>query len=182
MRYMRSRLSRACILALALASGAAGLGAQAIEVLESSGYAEVLLPDIGWRQAVVGRQVGAGSVLTSWLGARAKFEYQGGLLELGPLSRLRVLALAVEPASARLSLAEGRLSIDTKGTAFELEYRGMTIKVESGSIALSGGLLSVASGSATLSGYDSAPLILSAGERLSLLDRESGPVFKTDRR
>ena len=175
MRHSRSRRARICILALVLAAGAACLAAQAIEVLESSGYAETLLPDIGWRQAVVGRQLPAGSALTSWLGARAKLDYRGSLLELGPLSLLRVLDL--QPASARLSLSEGGLSIDAKDTAFELEYRGMTVRVESGSIALEGGLLSVASGSASVSGYLKDVVVLPSGARMNLLERAPGPVF-----
>jgi|GEM_PF-2567668 len=168
------------ILALACASLAPALAGQAIEIASSEGYAEALVPSSGWRQAVVGRQLPEGSVLTTWIGARATMDYQGNSLELGSLGRLKIEAL--EPESVRLTLTEGSLTIRAASSAFEVEYRGARISVREGEIALSDGVLSVVEGKASVEGYSAAPLEIVAGGRLALLDRATGPVFKGDRR
>lgn len=165
------RLLAAAIAAL-IAQAAA---AQAIEVSSSKGYAESLVPAIGWRQAVVGRQLPEGSVVATWTGADAEMGYLGARISLGPLGRLEIVSVGAD--SVGLRLTEGSLAIAASGLRFGIEYRGVRISLEDGEIVLADGTLMVKSGIATVEGYASDPVIVSTGKPLELLGRKTGPVL-----
>ncbi|HVO39865.1 MAG TPA: hypothetical protein VMV03_12625, partial [Spirochaetia bacterium] len=149
MRAVTSALPRRGFLFAVLVAGGlallpAAVFAQAFEVQASSGYVEALLPSLGWRQAVVGRQVPAGSVVTAWQDARMEMDYQGDSLTVGALSHVRIQAL--EPALVRLSLTSGSLTIKATTATFEVAFRGAAVQVEKGAATLTNGLLTAASG------------------------------------
>jgi len=167
-------------IAVLLVAAAASLAAQAspvpaFEVQQSSGFVEALLPDLGWRQAVIGRQLPAGSVVTSWIDAEATLGYGDSVLTLEPLSHLGVLAVGSD--RVRISLLAGGVKVQTATLACELEFRGMVIRVENAAVILSDGTLSVQAGSVTVSGARDAPMPVSAGSSILLLSSPEGPVF-----
>jgi hypothetical protein len=167
-------------LVLLMAAAAAALSAQAadvqlMEVQQSSGFVEVLLPEVGWRQAVIGRQVPAGSVLTSWTEASAKVGYGDSIVTIDQLSHVKILSLT--GPLIRLSVEAGGIEIETPTAAFEIEYRGMVVRIEKGKAVLSDGSLTVQSGSVVVSGARRDPLPVAAGTTFSLLSPLAGPVF-----
>jgi hypothetical protein len=168
------------LFALLLAAVASTLSAQAtdvqlMEVQQSSGFVEVLLPDLGWRQAVIGRQVPAGSVMTSWIDASAKVSYGDSLVTLEQLSHVKVLSIT--SSLIRLSLESGGIEIETPTAACEIEFRGMVIHVAKGKATLSDGSLAVQSGSVVVDGARREALPVPAGTTVSLLSPPAGPVF-----
>jgi hypothetical protein len=171
--------------ALLLAAVAATLSAQAtdaqlMEVQQSSGFVEVLLPDLGWRQAVIGRQVPAGSVITSWTDASAKVGYGDSLVSLEQLSHLKVLSIS--SSLIRFSLESGGIVVETPTSACEIEFRGMVVRIENGSATLNDGSLAVRSGSVVVNGAGRGPLPVAAGATISLLSPPAGPVFGSTHR
>jgi hypothetical protein len=166
---------RRLFLAALAALLAQSLAALSIEVSSSAGYAESLVPSVGWRQAVVGRQLPEGSVVAAWKGARAEMDYLGSRISLGSLGHLEVLSIG--PESVGLRLTEGSLSVTAAGLRFTIEYRGFRISLEGGELSLADGILAVASGSVAVEGYSSRPLALATGSRLDLLARVTGPVL-----
>lgn len=163
------------VLAFALAWASAAASAQVLEVLESRGFAETRIPAVGWRQAVVGRQLPEGSTATTWLAARAVLAFPGVRLELGELTHLRVLAL--ESGAVRLSLTAGSLVLESEGTRLEVEFGGAVLRLENGTAEISGDVLKLISGTAVLSGAGPSPRILEAGTVLRLSERRIGSVF-----
>jgi hypothetical protein len=165
---------RTFLLVLLIASCPA-LFAQTLEVQESSGYVETLLPSVGWRQAVVGRQLPEGAVLTAWLDASARIDFQGDTLAVGPLSR--VMVRSIQPGLVRLSMAAGSVRITAESAAFEVECRGFLIRVEKGAFSLENGVLRPSSGVVTVSEPGSPLRSLGPGETFDLLARKTGPVL-----
>ena len=160
-------------------AGLASLGAQEQQVLEvqqSSGFVEALIANLGWRQAVIGRPLPAGSVVTSWLHASAKMGYRDSLVALEPLTHATVLE--VGPDLLRLSVESGGIRIDCPTTACELEFRGMIIRVEKGSAVLSDGVLRAEAGKVTVNGAQDGPLAVPPGTSRDLLTPMEGPVFR----
>jgi hypothetical protein len=146
-----------------------------MEVLQSSGFVEVLLPDLGWRQAVIGRQVPAGSVMTSWIDANASIGYGDSVVALEPFSHVTVVSLS--SALVRMSLESGGIGIKTPTIACEIAFRGMVVRIEKGAATLSDATLKVTEGSAVVTGAGSQPIAVAAGKAISLLATPSGPVF-----
>ena len=177
MRCFRPR--RLCgLLAVVLLSGASPLlESQALEVEQSSGFVEALLPDLGWRQAVLGRQLPADAVVTSWLGASARLTFGGSVFTLGPFSHLRIVS--VEKDLVRLSLEAGTITVEPSAQACEITFRGLTVRTEQGSVTLTDGVLSVKAGTALLTGAQDQPLTFGPGSTVSLLHHAAGPVFKS---
>ncbi len=169
------------MLVLALLAGATSLvEGQALEVQQSSGFVETLLPDLGWRQAVLGRQLPPDAVVTSWLGASARLTYGGSVVTLGPLSHLRILSVGKD--LVRLSLEAGTVTVESSTPACEIEFRGLMVRMEQGNVTLTDGVLSVKAGTASLQGAQDKPLTFGPGSTFSLLTRSTGPVFKGDYR
>ena len=175
MRYAAGHLG--WMLAIVLFAGASSiLECQALEVQQSSGFVEVLLPDLGWRQAVLGRQLPPEAVVTSWLGASARLSYGGSVVTLGPLSHLRILSVTRELVG--LSLQAGTMTVESSTPACEIEFRGLTVRLEQGSVSLTDGILRVLTGTAVVKGAQDQPLTFGQGSIFSLLMQPSGPVFK----
>ncbi len=171
---IRAAFRCAALAAAYLALGPSVFG-QAPEVLESSGYVEVQLPTVGWRQAVVGRQLPAGSVVTAWRDARATIDYGGDTVTVGPLTHLKVQA--VDGPRVQLALTEGSITVAAAAAEFEVVYRGIQVHVEKGAFSLVDGSLAVASGQVTVTEPGAKARTVAAGSRLQLLQRRSGPVF-----
>jgi hypothetical protein len=168
------------IIALVLLGAASSLGAQAaaapaFEVQESSGFVEALLPDLGWRQAVIGRQLPAGAVVTAWTDARATLGFGETVLALEPFSHLGVVSLGND--LARVSLLSGGLKVQTASVPCEVEFRGMVIRIEKGTAVLSNERLSVQDGTVTVTGAQDKPLPVPAGASIILISGSEGPVF-----
>jgi hypothetical protein len=168
------------VIAMILLGAASSLGAQAaaapgFEVQESSGFVEALLPELGWRQAVIGRQLPAGAVVTAWTDARATIGYGDSVLTLEPFSHLGVLAVGND--LVRVSLLSGGVKVQTASLACEVEFRGMVIRIEKGTAVLSDEALSVQDGTVTVTGAQDKPIIVPAGTSLLLITRPEGPVF-----
>ncbi|TVR31952.1 MAG: hypothetical protein EA404_08795 [Spirochaetaceae bacterium] len=62
----------------------------AFEVIASSGQTEVLIPGQGWRRAVVGRLIPAGSIVTTWVDADATIGVSGVEVQISPLTHLTI--------------------------------------------------------------------------------------------
>ena len=162
--------------AFAFLAAAGHLAAQSLEVLESSGFVEVKLASVGWRQAVVGRQVPAGSTLTAWLDAAAKLQYAGSTMTMTPLTHARIISIA--DGVVTVELLAGGISFESEGNAvFEIRVRGMTLRVEGGAADITVSEVLVKSGTAMLSGAQDAPVSIPAGTAVSLVERAKGPVF-----
>ena len=155
---------------------AAALHAQALEVQESSGTVEAFLPDLGWRQAVVGRPLPADSVLTSWVGSKARVGFADSTCTVDALTDVRVQA--VSDQLVRLSLLAGGITVQTGAVPYEIEFRGVTVRVEGGEASLSDGVLTLRSGTSVVTGAGGTPLPLKPGAVLDLLSRNEGPVFR----
>jgi hypothetical protein len=173
-------VKRYAVIAFLLTAAAASLAAQAapvsaFEVQQSSGFVEALLPDLGWRQAVIGRQLPAGSVVTSWIDAAATLAFGDAVLTLEPLSHLGVVAVGSDVV--RVSLISGGVKVQTAAVACELEFRGFVIRVEHATVVLSDETLRVEAGSAIVNGARSGPMPVPAGSSLLLLSPPEGPVF-----
>jgi hypothetical protein len=159
----------------ASAQAAAGQAAPAFEVQESSGFVEALLPDLGWRQAVIGRQLPAGSVVTSWIDARATLSYGDSVLTLEPFTHLGFAAIGNDVV--RLTLLAGGLKVTTAALACEVEYRGMVVRIEKGTATISDATVSVQEGTVTVTGAQDKPMTVAAGSTIGLTARQEGPVF-----
>ncbi|HYW83469.1 MAG TPA: hypothetical protein VFB30_09455, partial [Spirochaetia bacterium] len=60
----------------------------------------------------------------------------------------------------------------------EIEFRGLTVRLEQGSVSLTDGVLKVLTGTAVVKGAQDQPLTFGPGSTFSLLAQPSGPVFK----
>jgi hypothetical protein len=168
------------VIAMILLRAASSLGAQAaaapgFEVQESSGFVEALLPELGWRQAVIGRQLPAGAVVTAWIDARATIGYGDSVLTLEPFSHLGVVAVGND--LVRVALLSGGVKVQTATLACEVEFRGLVIRVEKGTAILSDETLSVQDGTVTVTGAQDKPIAVPAGTSILLITRPEGPVF-----
>jgi hypothetical protein len=166
------------VIASLLAAASSSLSAQQqyLEVQQSTGFVEAFLADLGWRQAVVGRQLPAGAVVTSWIGATARMSYGDSLVTVSQLTHLTVLA--VGPEAVRLSVESGGLSVDSANLVYEIEFRGLVVRVTKGTIAFNDGTLSVQSGNVEVVGAQERPVMVPAGTSLDLISSPTGPVFK----
>ncbi len=173
-------MKKPALIALVLLACASALSAQAapvpaLEVQQSKGFVEALLPDLGWRQAVIGRQLPTGSVVTSWIDAGATLGFGDSVLTLEPLSDLGVLA--VGSANVRVSLLSGGVTVKTGAVVCELEFRRMVIRVEKATVVLRDGNLIVQEGNVMVSGAQDKPMPIAAGRSILLLSSPEGPVF-----
>jgi hypothetical protein len=173
-------VKRHAVAALLFVAVAAALAAQAspvpaFEVQQSSGFVEALLPDLGWRQAVIGRQLPAGSVITSWIDAAATLAFADTVLTLEPMSHLGVAAVGSD--LVRLSMASGGVKVQTAAVVVELEVRGFVIHIENATAVLSDGTLRVEAGTVVVNGAQNGPMPVAAGSSIQLLASPEGPVF-----
>ena len=151
---------------------------EVIEVEQSSGFVEALLANLGWRAAVVGRQLPPASVLTSWVGATAKLSYADSIITVGQLTHLTVLELGT--GLVRISLEAGDIRVDTSTVTYELQFRDFAVRIEKGAVILSDGILTVESGSVQLNAAQNGPMRVVPGSPMDLLSSAQGPVFLQD--
>jgi len=148
---------------------------QALEVQQSNGFVEALLQNLGWRQAVIGRQLPAGAVLTSWVDASAKLGYGDSVVSVEQLTHLTVLDLGT--GLVRLSLESGGIRVETAAIVFEVQFHGVVIKIEKGVAVLNDGILKVEAGNVTVIGAQDSPLVIPVGSSVSLISSPEGPLF-----
>ncbi len=173
-------MKRHAAIALLLAGACGYLSAQAatvpaLEVQQSSGFVEALLPDLGWRQAVIGRQLPAGSVVTSWIDAAATITFADTVLTLEPFSHLGVVAVGRD--AVKLSLVSGGITIQTAAVVCELAFRDLVIRIQNATVVLSDETLRVEAGSVEVDGARKGPVPVAAGSSVKLLSPPEGPVF-----
>ena len=147
------------------------------EVQESSGFVEALLQDLGWRQAVIGRQLPAGSVVTSWIDARATLSFGDTVLTLEPFTHLGFTAIGSDVV--QLAIIAGGVKVQTAAVPCELDYRGLTVRIEKGTATISDATLSVQEGTVTVTGMQDKPMTVPPGSSIGLTARQEGPVFTT---
>ncbi len=148
---------------------------QVLEVQQSSGFVEALLENLGWRQAVIGRQLPAGAVVTSWIDATAKLGYGDSIVSLEPLTHLTLVDIGT--GQVRLSVEAGGVRVDSGAVVYEVRFRGMAIKIEKGSALLSDGVLKAEAGSVAVMGVQDGPMVIPVGSSFDLLSQPRGPVF-----
>jgi hypothetical protein len=59
-----------------------------------------------------------------------------------------------------------------------MEFRGLTVRLEQGSVTVTDGVLKVVTGTAVVTGAQDQPLTFGPGSSFSLLRQPAGPVFK----
>lgn len=150
-------------------------GAPAGEVIASDGFAEALLPEIGWRQAVLGRRLPEGTVIATWLDARAELELAGARLQLEPLTHVRVEHLGQN--AAELSLQTGVVTVLTEGAAVVLTAGESSLRITEGRARLSREAVSLESGTAELARPGEASVPLEAGDYRRLIREGFGGIF-----
>jgi hypothetical protein len=170
-------VKKLAIIISALLSAASCLNAQeqVLEVQQTSGFAEALLENLGWRQAVIGRQLPAGSAVTSWLDAEAKLGYRDSIVTVEQLSHITVVDISAD--LVRLSLEAGGVRVDSAAITYEVRFHGMVIRIEKGTAVLSDGVLKAEAGTVTVSGAQDGPMVIHAGSSVNLLAPAHGPVF-----
>ena len=85
---------------------------------------------------------------------------------------------AVSDQLVRLALLAGGITVQTGAVPYEIEFRGVTVRVEGGEASLSDGVLTLRSGTSVVTGAGGTPLPLKPGAVLDLLSRNEGPVFR----
>lgn len=158
------------VAAPALRAQLASEGAPAGEVTASDGFAEALLPEVGWRQAVLGRPLPAGTVITTWLDGTVEFDLAGAQLQLDPLSHLTVKQPG--PETARVSLQTGVVTVMTEDSAVELGVGEDTVHISEGRARVSRESVVLEYGAAEVRRPGEAPVPLEAGAE-ELLRREA---------
>jgi hypothetical protein len=165
------------IAASALLLAATWLNAQqqALEVQQSNGFVEALLQNLGWRQAVIGRQLPAGAVVTSWVDASAKLGYGDSVVSVEQLTHLTVLDVGTE--LVRLSLESGGIRVEAAAIVYEVQFRGIVVRIEKGVAVLNDGVLKVEAGNVAVNGAQDSPLVVPVGSSVSLISSSEGPLF-----
>ncbi len=164
-----------------LAAGFAQTTPAYAEVTDSAGFAEALLPEIGWRQAVQGRRLDAGSVATTWVEAFMTIRYGDAQAALSPLTHVAVTSLG--PGEIGLELTSGHLEItcETMAVSVVVSPNGVdTIIIRVGpepaSVSI-GDQLTVTTGRARIHYDNGRELSVDAGETIPLHQIKRGPVF-----
>jgi hypothetical protein len=144
------------------------------EVQSAEGFAEILLPDVGWRQAVLGRRVPSGSTLTTWSDAELSIALLDNSVSMGSFSLLRVVQLG---DTTRLVAPAGIVTVNAGESGVELDYRGTQVLARSAEFELVHGALEVILGTVVLRDARGRERSLIAGESLRLLREAAAPIF-----
>ncbi len=144
-------------------------GALVAEIANASGTAEVLNPDVGWRRAVLGRRLFAGSKVTTWLDSSVSMSRGDSLITLGPLSHLEVIG--VENEQLRLRLDAGQVDVvASEGLTLDIPMRDIAIVANAPSeYSASTREIAVTSGSVTVVSENTPELVLETGTTYTLL-------------
>ena len=165
-------------LAVALLCGAVSLSAQQLVVSESVSQVEVLLPDRGWRRAVLGRVIPSGSVITTWLDSEMMLGQPGVDLRLMSLGHLVVESMT--ETALELRLTAGALWVDVVDTAVRITVanRGYTITTTGARFSIDNRAIAIETGEVQVDGaYAPAPITLADGAEFSFMPRYLGSVF-----
>jgi uncharacterized cupin superfamily protein len=179
-------LAVAATLALfAAPAGAQTAAGQIAQVASSTGTAEAFIPDVGWRQAVLGRVLPVGSTLTCWIDSSAEVEAGEATFILSGLSHAELTSVSSE--RVELILSAGSLKVMTAGTEVLIRVRGTagSTAEESTIVILVNGEAHVTStevvltsGSARVDAPREETVELVAGDQFSLAVPPLEPVFR----
>ncbi|MFW6253078.1 MAG: hypothetical protein ACOC4F_04025 [bacterium] len=119
----------------------------ALEVVQSQGQAEILVDDIGWRRAVIGRTISDDTVLSTWVSSNIIAEGDGLQIRMQPLS---IATISQVSPSVAINLRAGALRIMVEsGNEFPVTVRvdGFTIRSSAAEFELTRRSVSVVEGS-----------------------------------
>ena len=147
------------------------------EISLAEGTSEVLLPDTGWRRAVLGRRLPADSIVASWLDSRVVIARGESSATLGAVSHVAVLGIEEERLVLRLDA--GRLDVSAaEGIIIELPVREARIVAEEGTeFSSTTRTVSVLSGALTVEVQEIGILTVAPGESVSLVPHDFEPIF-----
>lgn len=178
---MRTRRSWAVgvLLSVVVALCAVGTaGAQQLVVSDSIAQAEVLLPELGWRRAVLGRAIPTGSVVTTWIDSEVALEQQGVDLRLVSLGHLIVESTTEDALDLRLTA--GSLQVDTSEVSLRitLTSRGHTITTEGARFLIDTRRIAIETGNVRVDLADvPVPIELSDGAEFSFVLQNPEAIF-----
>jgi hypothetical protein len=191
---MLAARTRRTVVALVVAAGltllvvpatAQNPAAQAAQVAGSSGTAEALIPDVGWRQAVLGRVLPVGSILTCWIDSSVEVEVGSAAFVLQSLSHAEIASVSEQQIELRLSA--GALDVTTEGTEVLIRLASigggtagestMVVLVE-GEARVTTTAVMLTSGSARVNMSGEEAVELAAGDQFSPAAPPLEPVFR----
>lgn len=171
-RFFAAALAAAVLIAVA-PEAVAQAGDPYVEVADSSGFAEVLL-SAGWRQAVEGRRVPVGGVLTTWVDAGIRVTYLDAELELGALTQLTIASLRSDSLVVRVGV--GELTATAGATKITIHAGDLAIECSECELTV-GDQLDIAAGEATIVTQDGRSLVVAPGDRVELVQSSRGPIL-----
>jgi hypothetical protein len=147
------------------------------EVALAEGTAEVSIPGIGWRRAVLGRRLIPESVVATWRDARVLVSRGETGVEVGPVSHMGILG--IEDGLLWIRFDAGSLSVETQeGIVVDIPVRESRLK-STGAARFSATTreLSVIAGSVFLEVPGIGTTEVTAGGRVSLVPDDLEPIF-----
>lgn len=147
------------------------------EVALAEGTAEVSIPGIGWRRAVLGRRLIAETVVATWGDARVLVSRGETGVEMGPVSHIAVLG--VEENLLWIRFDAGSLMVETQeGIIVDLPVRESRLR-SPGAATFSATTreLLVISGLVFLEVPGIGVTEITAGQRVSLVPHDLEPIF-----
>jgi hypothetical protein len=147
------------------------------EVALAEGTAEVSIPGVGWRRAVLGRRLVAESVVATWRDARVLVSRGETTVEIGPVSHLGILGIDDELLWIRFDA--GSLMVETQeGIIVDLPVRESRLRSPRGAtFSATTRELSVITGSVLLEVTGIGVTEITAGQRVSLVPHDLEPIF-----
>lgn len=147
------------------------------EIALAEGTAEVSVPGVGWRRAVLGRRLGAESVVATWRDARVLLSRGETSVEIGPVSHLGVLG--TEDGLLWVRFDAGSLAVETQeGIVVDVPVRESRLRSTGGAqFSATTRELSVITGSVFLEVTGTGVTEVTAGQRVSLVPHDLEPVF-----
>lgn len=175
----RRSLSVRVLLSVAVALCTVGpVAAQQLVVSDSIAQAEVLLPELGWRRAVLGRAIPTGSVVTTWIDSEVALEQQGVELRLVSLGHLIVESTTEDALDLRLTA--GTLQVDTADISLRivLTSRGHTVTTEGARFLIDTRRIVIQTGNVRVDLADvPIPIELSDGAEFSFVLQNPEAIF-----
>ncbi|MFP4431968.1 MAG: hypothetical protein ACLFPV_12015 [Spirochaetaceae bacterium] len=147
------------------------------EVALTEGTAEVSIPDVGWRRAVLGRRLLPESLVTTWRDSRVLVSRGETTVEIGPVSHLGILGIRDD--LLRIRFDAGSLMVETQeGIIVDIPVRESRLR-SSGAARFSATTreLSVIAGSVFLEVPGIGSTEVTAGRRVSLVPHDLEPIF-----
>lgn len=147
------------------------------EVALAEGTAEVSIPGVGWRRAVLGRRLPPESVVATWRDARVLVSRGETGVELGAISHLGILG--IEDGLLWVRFDAGSLRVETQeGVLVDIPIRETRLRSPGAArFSVTTRELSVTTGSVFLEVPGIGVTEISAGRRVSLVPHDLEPIF-----